>query len=133
EPRFLFELLGMIADTPATHERVKAILDREEKAPALDPKATEGVRTWLMQRSRFFRDDLVKSAAAASFKEGKYMTGEDSLRALARLDWAKAEPVLEKHVAGEDPRLAALAIAIRLEHASTSNAVKAAEELRTRL
>src|SRR5262249_17428141 len=133
EPGFLPAVLGMLADTPETHERVKAILDREEKAPAPALRAKDEVRTWLMQRSRFLRDELVKAAAEACFKESKYIEGEESLRALAKWECPKPRTVWETRGGGGEPRLAALAVALQLEHASRTNAAQAAEELRNRL
>src|SRR5258706_10882517 len=82
---------------------------------------------------RFIREDIVNEGGGRCLKEGMYIEGEEYLRPMARLDWAKAEPVLEKHVVGGEPRLVALAMAIQLEHASKANAGQSAEDLRNRL
>ena len=74
------------------------------------------MKRWLMTRSEYFRDDLIRAAKNAAYKEG-WLEGEQELLALAHLDWSQAEPILQAHAAGDEPRCAAEVRSILFEHA----------------
>ena len=46
-----------------------------------------------------------------------WLEGKEELLALVRLDWSRAEPILQAHAAGDEPRRAAEARSILFEHA----------------
>lgn len=77
------------------------------------------------------RTILEQQAAAARDREG-YVAGEEALRELARVDWRRAEPLLNRFAAERGPRRAALALALLYQHQLTTNGA-AVEVLRLRL
>ncbi len=137
DPENLPSLLDVLADTPETHEGVKNLLDRQSAIARSDEDGVNeswnsAVKRWLMMRSRFFRDELIEGAGQAADQNGR-VNNEEELRALAKLDWAAAQPVLEKLAAGEGARTSALALALIYERSVESGGAALAESLRARL
>ena len=133
DPDDLWRLLDWLPDTPEAHDRVKALLDQ---MPPVDEKSrnsgTEYVHEWLMTHSRYFRDELVEQAGRLNEANG-YIHNEKLLIALARLDWKKAQPVLEHHLASGSPRRAALALSLQYTHAVETSDAAEEKNLRERL
>lgn len=68
------------------------------------------VKKYLKLNSRYFREELVADAMAATDdSEAGSVTHEDELTTLARMDWTKAEPILKKFAQAPMPRRAVLA------------------------
>ena len=130
-PEALHVLLKCLPDNPQAHDRVWRLLDT---APALrsDANARVRVRAWLMRRSRFFRSELIAAATQAVDADGA-VRGREELEALARLDWHAAEPILKAHAAGEQPRVAALSLALMYRNAIEAGRWEQVGEVRDRL
>ncbi|HEX5083344.1 MAG TPA: HEAT repeat domain-containing protein, partial [Blastocatellia bacterium] len=131
-PERLTALLDLLPDTADTHDRIKKILDREERTPRLSADHKRKAREWLMTHSGYFRDELAQAAEGAKDENG-WIAGESKIKALVRLDWARAEPILKKLASGDQPRAAALALALLYKRAVESNDARQEEALRTRL
>jgi hypothetical protein len=134
-PRFL--ILNLLPDKLDVHDRVKALLDKRptvsEKSEDAQEKSWQStVREWLMTHSRYLRDELVKEASTPYEADG-YIHNERFLYALARLDWERAQPVLETLRASGKPRRVALALALQYEHALETQDATQAGSLREQL
>ena len=72
DPALLLELLKLLPETDGASDRIKVIWDQHHAR--LGPEWSKEVTTFLMGRSRYFRDDLEKAAAAAHDEDG-YIEG----------------------------------------------------------
>jgi hypothetical protein len=114
-PEYLPGLLSRLPDTPLAHDRIKAILDKDLASPHFGKDWQHSVARYLMFHSRYFREDLIRAAEQAH-DEDNSPSGEEELKALAKLDWPAAEPILKKHTASTNPRVGALAISLLYAH-----------------
>lgn len=116
-PGLLTHVLDLIPDTGDAYARVRKILrENENRTEDLARYWAPQVREWMLLHDPALRDELAQAAERVSFKDG-WMRGEELVRGLARLDWARAVPVLEKLLAGGEPRLGALALSVQYRHA----------------
>jgi hypothetical protein len=74
---------------------VKRLYDREVSEKKFDREWRDSVKHWLTYNSNYFSDELVRLAQQAG-DSGEYVSNQDELLALARVDWEKARPILEK-------------------------------------
>lgn len=132
EPRYLPSLLKVLPDTAAAHARIKSLLDAELKAPRFNSEWAAVVRKDLMYHSRYFIQDLVRAAQAAHDEEDS-LKGEEELKALSRLDWNAAEPVLAVHAASGNHRVAALSLSLLYARSLAVSDSRAAVGYRERL
>lgn len=147
ERLFRILLFDLAPDTSEAHDRIKAILDKRPPLPVnwnqpdqreLSPDQQQEfswqqtVRNWLMQHSRYFRDELVQRASQIYEAEGM-IHNEGVLVSLARIDWERAQTVLEMHATSNSPRRAALSLAIQYKRAVEMADADSAESLRERL
>lgn len=127
-------LLKILPDDPAVAQKVKGLFDSGSEADRAG-HTWEKIKDWLKFNSTYYTDELL--AAARKVKDSaKYgsIEKDEELKALARLDWEKAAPVLEKlqdDKAGQ--RTAALAVSLLYEHALAGKNEADIEEYRTRL
>ena len=125
-PSRLPSLLGLLPDAPEAHDRIGQLLSEPSFVSRLGEEE-KTVREWLRRRSGWLREDLVGSAREATDDDGGWVDGQEDLEALARLDWAQAEPDLLAHIRSEAPRTSALAMAVAYEHyASAGKTAEAA-------
>jgi hypothetical protein len=113
-------------------ERIKRLYDREQAVGQRDATWTMPVRAWLRMHSKYFLDELIQAARQATFKSW-WLEGKEELLALARLDWAQAEPILQEHAAGREPRRAAEARSILFQQALQKKDTEKAARLRKQL
>src|SRR5439155_5299749 len=111
-PEYLPALIQaeILPDTAEFQNRMKAAYDR---APLGDdaPQWKPAVHDWLMTHGRYFRDQLVEAAGRMKF-EDDHLSGLDELRALARLDWPTAEPIVSRLEAADEPHVPTGSMAI---------------------
>lgn len=95
KPESLSDFLGILPQNEDVAEFVKRIYDKfpEDKEPDDDDR--EAAKQWLMYRSKFFIDDLFALASQVG-EDREYVSNQDSLLALTRLDWDKARPIVER-------------------------------------
>ena len=133
-PALLPNLMDKLSDDPVSHGRTKAVFDREHSAQRLGSDWFKKVRRHLMFHSRYFRNILVQEARAAHDNpKGGYVKKSDELKALARLDWSAAEPILREFAAGPEPRTSALALSLMYGHHVGAGNMDEAAEYRQRL
>ncbi|NTV81209.1 MAG: HEAT repeat domain-containing protein, partial [Candidatus Aminicenantes bacterium] len=115
DPGILARLLSRLPETPASYDRIKSLLDTERGQPRYGENWSKRVERFLMFHSRYFRQELTRAAREAHDEEYK-VKGAAELEALAKLDWAAAEPILKTHAEGGKARTAALSLALIYGH-----------------
>ena len=115
DPGILARLLSRLPDTPSSYDRIKSLLDDEKRQPRYGADWSTRVERYLMFHSRYFRQELTRAAREA-LDENYKVKGAAELGALAKLDWAAAEPILKTHAEGRNARTAALSLALIYGH-----------------
>jgi hypothetical protein len=128
-PRYAADLAHLVPRTPEATKRLLALLDRVPDQG--DPSARQQIIRHLSQTSDLFRPQLIAHVKEAHEGPG-FMENESDVRALARLDWNQAEPLLTDLAQPDKPRLSALSLALQYQHAAVSANPKA-DDLRRRL
>lgn len=128
-PDWAPDLAHLFPKTPDANRRLLALLNRAHNIGKGDPR--EQITQYLSRNSDYFRSLLIQNAQSAFEGEG-FVENEEDLRALARLDWNAAAPLLDRLAAMSQPRISALALALQSEHAA-QHASPAAAPLRDRL
>ena len=124
------ELLDFLPDTPDTHDRLYKLLNDDTSDEEGDSKWQGAMREWLSHHSRYFRDDLIDAARDA---DDELIVSDNSLRALAKLDWEAANPILDKLAIGRHPYSSPVALVLLYEHARQQNDAMLEEKYRARL
>src|SRR6266498_1475685 len=108
----IFSPMDCLPENSDTHDRLYKLLNEETggKWPW-----KHNLQTWLRRNTAYFRDDLIKAAREADDHE--YDANKD-LRALARLDWNSARPILETLAWEEKAFVSPLALILLYEQAA---------------
>jgi hypothetical protein len=126
------DLVRWIPQTPEAYAQIKALVDKTPENK-FRYNTKEWIIAYLSQNSEYFRSRLI--AAAKAVREGPgWVNNVDDLKALARLDWEQAAPILRSYVASQNPRTAALALSLQYRHAvefSTTDVIGLRNQLRT--
>lgn len=100
EPALAYELLNSLAGKPETASAVKKLYDKQiaesdggEDSDEARPSAA--LKKWLTYNTDYFSDELLREARKSS-ETDEYVTGQEEVLALARVDWDKARLLLEK-------------------------------------
>ncbi|MCP4590544.1 MAG: hypothetical protein GY842_07360 [bacterium] len=131
-PGVLPEVLCLLPETPGAHGRVARLLEAAEQSGEQSEEWYATVRDWLALHSDRFRPQLIARARGARDEDG-WVDGEEALRALAEKDWAAAQPILREHMAGDQPRVAAVSLALLYLHAMHSEGSATSRQLRNQL
>lgn len=95
KPEMLGELVDVFPETTEAAEFVKRMYDEEMTNRKFDSSWRTEVKKWLTYHSNYFSNELYQIAnQAADTKE--YVTNQDEVLALARVDWEKAKPILDR-------------------------------------
>ena len=94
-PEKLSDYLNVLPKNEETAEMVKRFYDRETPSRNYERDWRDEVKKWLTYNSGYFSDELLKDARAAGDTDD-YVTNQDEVLALARVDWEKARPILER-------------------------------------
>ena len=132
DPEILQRLLPVLPQTNESAERVKKLYDAAQNHDELDSGWRDAVHKWLLYHSNLFLSDLVSLANKVKDKDG-YVSNEEALDALAKVDWQSAEMLLNGSSSSSQPRTAAKALALLYEHARASKDESAEEQYRQRL
>ncbi len=131
-PDMLPEVIRFLPDEPGAHKRVEQLLEAAERSGKQGEEWCAAVREWLALHSERFRPQLIARAQGAKDEEG-WVEGEEALRALGAKDWPAAQPILREHLAGDQPRVAAVSLAILYVHAMRSEDAVTPNQLRDQL
>ncbi len=80
-------------------EFVKEIYDEEMISKKLEGWWRHEVRTWLVYNSKYFTSELFDLTQQRLAETETYVEGKEELKALARLDWEKANPIVQQLIA----------------------------------
>lgn len=94
-PGLVGGLLGMLAQKPKAVDTVKRIYDRALGDQNADKYQITALKNWLMYNSDYFSDDLLQAAQQVRDTE-EYVTNQEDVLALARVDWDRARPLLDR-------------------------------------
>ncbi len=98
KPEMLSELIDAFPEAPETAELVKRLYDEELNEPKFDSEWRSEVKKWLTYHTNYFSDELYQIARQAGDTD-EYVTNQDEVLALARVDWEKAKPLLDRMLA----------------------------------
>lgn len=117
KPENLNDFLKLLPVNEDIAEKIKNIYDAN--AQNFDESGREAVAKWLKYKSRYYSDELLAEAQTAKDHKTYQTAGkEEELRALAKVDWKKAESLLERLAADKiNPRTASFAKRLIYEHA----------------
>jgi hypothetical protein len=94
-PEELTNYLNILRDTPDAADFVRRLYERELNDGNFGEDWREAVKEWLTLNSTYFIKDLVALAQQAA-DTGEYVSNQSELRALARVDWDRARPILDR-------------------------------------
>ena len=95
KPAMLQELVDVFPESREAAEFVKRIYDAERDNRKFEEGWRTEVKKWLTYHSPYFSNELYQIAnQSAETKE--YVTNQDEVLALARVDWEKAKPLLDR-------------------------------------
>ncbi|HLM02070.1 MAG TPA: hypothetical protein VK400_13530, partial [Pyrinomonadaceae bacterium] len=95
DPEILPGLINALPRNQETSEFVKRLYDQELANRKYERDWRDTVKRWLTYNSNYFSDELFKAAEVVAETED-YVTNQDELLALARVDFEKARPILER-------------------------------------
>lgn len=87
--------LNILPEDSATQDFVKRLYDRQTTGEDSEREWNGAVKNWLTYHSPYFSDELTKTAQSVG-DTGEYVSNQKELLALARVDWEKARPILER-------------------------------------
>ena len=134
-PAKLVELLGNMPRTEQAVEGVKEIYDKMRSESPDSGGPQNQVRRWLTHNSKYFVDDLVRTARRVR-DENNYVSNEHqaALKALARVDWDAARQHVDRlEMDASQPYSQTLAYWIRYTRALATDDASAAESYREKL
>jgi hypothetical protein len=95
DPKSLADYLSIIPSEPKYNEAVKKLFDKESSEKALNSYWSRLVRQWLSRHSDYYLDELVQSAQAIK-DTSEYLTNQDDLIALGKINWDLASPIVDR-------------------------------------
>lgn len=95
-PGLLYSFLNIFPGNPKTAESIKRSYEQSLQDEELT-YISQQLRQWLTYNSNFYVDELLKKAERVRDNEN-YIVNQRELLALARVDWEKAAPILERLV-----------------------------------
>jgi hypothetical protein len=133
DPERLPEFINVLPKNQETVELVKRFYDLELASRNYEKGWRDAVKTWLTYNSKYFSEELLKTAGEAA-ETADYVTNQDELLALARVDWEKARPILERLLGDRNkPVLQTLARWAFYEHALKEGDTRDIEKYRREL
>ena len=95
KPELLEELLDVFPETAESAEFVKRLYDEEKNNRKFEETWHREVKKWLTYHSNYFSNELYQ-IANQSAETREYVTNQDEVLALARVDWDRAKPILDR-------------------------------------
>jgi hypothetical protein len=95
DPEKLTDFINVLPKDEDTAQLVKRFYDQELASRNYEPEWRANVKRWLTYNSSYFSEELLKDARQAGDADD-YVTNQNEVLALARVDWEKARPILER-------------------------------------
>jgi len=95
DPKKLPDLLNVFRKDKDGYEFVKDIYDAQGDGGVFDKDTRSTIKTWLTYNSPYFSDELATTAADVRDADN-YVTNQAELLALARFDFNKAKPIIDR-------------------------------------
>jgi len=95
KPELLPEILNTFPESQETADFVKRLYDNEVSRRDLESSWRAQVKRWLTYHSSYFSNELLQTASQVSDTK-EYITNQEDVLALARVDWEKAKPLLDR-------------------------------------
>ncbi len=131
KPENLTNVLNLLSVDEEIAAKVKEIFDNSGQT--FDEDWRTKVKAWLKFKSKYYSDELYAEAVGAKdHKTYNSVINEKELRALAKVDWEKAEPLLRRfETDSSNPRTAFLAKRLIYEHAIKTENSSESEKYRS--
>lgn len=94
-PETASQFLNLFSDEPDGARLIKDIYDNALANPSSEKENLSSLREWLVNNSPFFSDELEQKASQIQDNR-EYIDGHDELIALARHDWDRAAPLVNR-------------------------------------
>jgi HEAT repeat protein len=104
DPKLLATLLNTFNDDPKAADAIYEIYSREGTSGALDRESRKIVRSWLTYHSPYFSQELEAQASLAGDTTG-YVSNQDELLALTRVDFDRARPIIDRLYSAPDQKV----------------------------
>lgn len=134
-PEAIANFLSLLPSNPDIAEKVKKIYDLNLEADQETTYLRDKVRDWLKFNSKYYLDELVKDAE--NIRDGEEYVSNDLqsiLRALGKLDWDRAKPIIDKlENDSSQPYSQVLAKWVIYQHALDTEDASLAERYRSEL
>lgn len=95
DPESLTDFIDILPENEDVAEFVKRIYDKLPENKESEDTVREETKKWLTYHSKFFIDELFSLASRVG-EDREYVSNQESLLALTRLDWNKAQPIVER-------------------------------------
>lgn len=130
QPSLLFGILNIL---PVEKEIVERVLEVREKVRQRSDLSTDAIDEWLTFNTDFAIEKLVEASQKVIDKD-EYVTNQEELLALAKVDWTRAAPIVERLIDDEkQPVSSALAKWASYAHALQENDEAGASNFRRQL
>lgn len=131
----LLKLMGSFPDGEKTADFVKGIYDQEGTTGVFSKDERTAIKNWLVYHSPYFSNELYQMAEKAGDTD-TYVTNQEELLALARVDFDRARPLIDRlYSNGPDKASRVLARWALYRHAidtdSTGDIERYRDELKT--
>jgi len=129
----LFALLPLFTSSEDEVEKIKQAFDQSENNPQLESQRQQ-IKNWLVFNSKYFIGELLSLANKVKDKKDEgYVENESALMALAKIDWIRAQPLLETLVNTGQQRTSALALTLLYQHSIKVKDLSAEMKFRSEL
>jgi hypothetical protein len=93
--KLLSQYMNILPDGDTSERFVRGLIDSEGESGVYDKEARDAIRSWMFYHTAAYSDEL-RQAAEQVRDQDEYLTDQTELLALTRVDFAKAEPILNK-------------------------------------
>lgn len=94
-PRLMPGYLNILSHDPKWADFVKELYDREGTGGVFQKDDRIAIRRWLTYNSPYFSSDLARAASQVA-DANDYVTNQDDLLALTRVDFDRAQPIIDR-------------------------------------
>jgi hypothetical protein len=129
----LASLLQLFPTSDTFAEKIKRAYDKEETNPKLQYQRRD-IKKWLLYNSKYYVEELL--ALANKVKEDNQSGSIDNVTALltlAKVDWSRAEPLLQNLTNGGPQRTSTLALTLLYRHSIDEKDTNAEIKFRNQL